>query len=89
MGRVVVGSSVGDADCRFNGGHDADMGVFAVVDLADDGTFAASAGAEYPIAHGDIRRGFGGKSGEWQEEQEETGHSVFWTVRVTLVVLIE
>ena len=90
MGRVVVSSSVGDADYRFNGSHDADMGVFAVVDLADDGAFAAGAGAEYPVAHGDIRRGFGSKSGKRQEEeQEDAGHGVFWAVRVTHVVLIE
>jgi len=42
-----------------------------VIHLADDGAFAASAGAEYPIAHGDIRRGFGSKGGERQEEEQE------------------
>ena len=52
--------------------------------------FAASVGAEYPVAHGDIRRGVGSKSGERQEEdQEDAEHGVFWTVQVTLVVLIE
>ena len=48
-----------------------------MVNLADDGAFAAGAGTENPVAHGDVRRGFGSKSGEWQEEQQkETGHGV-------------